>query len=82
MADDEETVADLWEDDAGLRANARNIGRLTQWQIKDGMELTGVPNMHSMVLNVKCLEYLAEWYCPRIRVPITIPIDTLRKEAF
>lgn len=77
----EPTLAEKWEGDVGLRARARNIGRLTQWQIKDNVELTGVPNMHSTVLNVRCLELLAEWYCHQIRVPVSIPIDVLREQA-
>ena len=69
-----------WEAERLLRRRVQDEDEphLTRWLNK---RATGVPSVKAMLLNTKALTCLAEWYCPTMDYPKSVPIDVLRSEA-
>ena len=72
-------LAALWEGDLSLRALAREQGCLTRWA---DPRLIGVASTGAMAINIKSLQLLAQWWCPQSPLPLSIPINSVRNEAF
>lgn len=69
-----------WEAQRLLRRRVQDEdeSHMTRWLNKRAV---GVPSVKAMLLNSKALTCLAEWYCPTLDYPKSVPIDVLRNEA-
>lgn len=73
------TLSELWEGDTSIRARAKQHACLTIWA---NPKVIGVASTGAMALNVRSLEILAEWWASQNELPLAIPIDGLRAEAW
>ena len=73
------TLSQLWEADHSVRARAREHGALTIWA---NPKVIGVASTGAMALNVKPLQILAELWASQNELPLAIPIDGVREEAW
>ena len=74
------TLCQLLESEYSIRNHVRSNsdGQITRWPKQ---ELTGMPSVKAMVLNVVSLEVVAGWWTSKNDQPCIIPIDQLRAEA-
>ena len=72
------TLAKLLDEDAFCRRLGRETKQLSQWGTKESV---GVPSCQHLVLNVRVLLVIGEWWIPQVDAPKPIPIDTMRKEV-
>lgn len=74
------TLCQMLESEYYLRNHVRGNadGQITRWPKQ---ELTGMPSVKAMVLNVVALELVARWWTSKNPSPCVIPIDQLRSEA-
>ena len=79
MSDAGPSLAQLWEGEISLRALAREKGQLTTWP---NPRCIGTPSTGAMACNIRALEILGEWWASKHELPVAIPIDTVREEAW
>lgn len=68
----------MLERDTRMRENIRTFGQLTVWASEN---LVTQPYVKNMVLNVRLLEIVAEYWCNEKDTPAILPIPLLRREA-
>lgn len=68
----------MWESDRGIRLRIRETRRLTMWP---SAALTTIPSVRSMVLNIRPLLLLAQWWVNEYEVPKAIPINIVRRQV-
>jgi len=72
------SLAQMLERDTRMRENMRTFGQLTVWASEN---LVTQPYVKNMVLNVRLLEIVAEYWCNEKDSPTILPIPLLRREA-
>lgn len=60
------------------RGKDKDAPYMTKWV---SAKAINVPSVKAMGLNSTALECIAEWWCPTIDYPKSIPIDLLRSEV-
>ena len=75
-----EELGKIFERDDRIRENARvNGGHLVVWASK---HLRNQPYVQNMLLNVRVLELVAEYWCSRHPDPELLPIDFVRAQVW
>ena len=72
------SLADTLESDVRIREMARANGQLTSWV---SANLKGQPYVKNMLLNVRLLEIVGEYWCNQHSTPKLIPVPFLRKQV-
>lgn len=72
------SLADTLESDVRIREMARVNGQLTSWASDN---LKGQPYVKNMLLNVRLLEIVGEYWCSKNPTPKLIPVPFLRKQV-